>query len=43
MPGYSEGSLGPFIAVNYNAYVGASMQGYSKISVGPFISLYYIF
>jgi hypothetical protein len=33
--------VGPFILVDYDGYVEASMQGYSKVSVGPFIRVHY--
>jgi hypothetical protein len=38
---YSKGSLGPFMPVNYNVYIYASMQGYSKGSMGPFMLVHY--
>jgi hypothetical protein len=41
MQGYRKGSVEPFIPVNYNFLVEASMQGYSKCSVGPFILVHY--
>jgi hypothetical protein len=40
MQGYRKGSVGPFIPVNYNCLVKASMQGYTKGSVWHFIPLH---
>jgi uncharacterized protein involved in high-affinity Fe2+ transport len=40
MQGYSNGSVRPYITVNYNVYVEACMQGYTEGSVGPFITVH---
>jgi hypothetical protein len=41
MQGYSKGSLGPFITVQYNGYIEASKQGYSKGNLGPSITVHF--
>jgi hypothetical protein len=41
MQGCSKVSVGPFIPVNYNGLIEASMKGYIKVSVGPFIPVHY--
>jgi hypothetical protein len=41
MQGYSNGSLGPFVTVQYNGSVEASKEGYSKGSLEPFITVHY--
>jgi hypothetical protein len=40
MQGYSKGSMGPFMTVDNNGKVDASMQGYSKGSMGPFMTVH---
>jgi hypothetical protein len=41
MQGYNNGTLWPFTAVHYNAYVEASTQDYIKGSLGAFITVHY--
>jgi hypothetical protein len=41
MQGYSKGSKGPFITVDYNDNLEAYMQGYNKCSKVPFITFHY--
>jgi hypothetical protein len=41
MQGYRKGSVEPFITVQYDGQVEASMQGYNKGSVGPFTTVHY--
>jgi hypothetical protein len=42
MQGYSTGSLGSLITVQYIGYIEASRQGYSTGSLGPLIIVHYI-
>jgi hypothetical protein len=42
MQGYSTGTLGPLMTVQYIGYVEAFWQGYSMGSLGPLITVHYI-
>jgi hypothetical protein len=42
MQGYSKGSVGTSLTVDYKGLVQATMLGYSKVSLGPSVTLHHI-